>query len=172
MTTTQEIIDKARDLTLDEKVVRPEAAARVLQQEFPSLPEVVRDFAQWGLIQRLGTDTHARNQSAAREAFPAVNEPGHLQMAEQATMRVGFQAFLDEYTFVGADGFVIRLGDAQHDDLDCLGNNEAAQATARQAKAEAVFALRDAVGKEQRVRELSDRVLQPLIATLRETAAA
>lgn len=32
--------------------------------------------------------------------------------------------------------------------------------------------LRGATGKEQRVRELSDRVLQPLIATLRETAAA
>lgn len=168
----QEIIDLTRALALDEEISRPEAAWRIIDQKFPSLPAVARNLAHYGLVQRLGVDNHIRNQRAAQNgALPAANEPGHLVLAEQAALRRGLRAFLDEYTFIGVEGIEIRLGDAQYDDLDYRGNVESAQATARQAGSKAFFALRDAVGKEQSVRDLPEQKLRPLIETLRETLA-
>lgn len=168
----QEIIDLTLALALEEELSRPEAAWRVIDQKFPTLQDVVRDFVHYGLVQRLGVDNHINNKKAAQEGpLPAANEPWHLKLAYETVVRIGFWAFLDEYMFIGVEGIQISLGDAQYDDLDCRGNAEAAQATARQAVSEAFFALRDAVGKDRSVRDLSKQKLQPLVEALRKTLA-
>lgn len=166
----REIIDLARALALAEQMSRPDAAWRILDGEFPGLPDAVRSLAHYGLVQQLGVDNHIRNQKAA--TLPASNEPGgHLKLVEGTTMRAGFRAFMDDYRFVGAGGIEVDLGDARYGDLDLRGSTEGAQGRARMKLEQAFFALRDAIGKKRSVRELSERVARPLVEALQEAIA-